>query len=162
MWNYAFIDWQNLYRWTQIEWWSIDFQKFRKYLSDKYKIEKAYYFIWFSQNNNIWLYQNLQNAWFIVVFKQQSLLLETNKKWNVDSDLVFYTMKSLIDDVNDFDKIILVSWDWDFKILVDYLLEKNRFLKVLFPCKKYASSLYKKLWNHYFSHLSDVKSYISF
>ena len=121
MWNYAFVDWQNLYRWTQIEWWSIDFQKFRKYLSDKYKIEKAYYFIWFSQSNNIWLYQNLQNAWFIVIFKQQSLLLETNKKWNVDSDLVFYTMKSLIDDVNKFDKIILVSWDWDFKILVDYL-----------------------------------------
>lgn len=90
------------------------------------------------------------------------MLLETNKKWNVDSDLVFYTMKSLIDDVHNFDKIILVSWNWDFKILVDYLLEKNRFLKVLFPCKKYASSLYKKLWNHYFSHLSDIKKYISF
>jgi hypothetical protein len=29
-----------------------------------------------------------------------------------------------------------------FKILVDYLIEKNRFLKILFPNKNFASSLY--------------------
>ena len=56
--------------------------------------------------------------------------METNKKWNVDSDLIFYTMKSLIDDTSDFEKIVLVSGDWDFKILVDYLLKKNRFLEI--------------------------------
>ena len=53
MWNYAFIDWQNLYRRTQIDWWAIDFLKFRRYLSDKYKIKKAYYFIWYSQISSI-------------------------------------------------------------------------------------------------------------
>jgi uncharacterized LabA/DUF88 family protein len=52
-----------------------------------------------------------------------------------------------------FDKIVLVSGDGDYKMLVDFLIEEKRFVKVLFPNKKFASSLYKKLGSEYFDYL---------
>ena len=159
--NIAFIDGQNLHLWTKSEWWSVDFNKFRVYLSDKYKIKKAYYFIWYVQDENNRLYTKLQEAWFIVVFKKQQLLMETIKKWNIDSDLIFHVMSKLLDNADEFEKILIVSWDWDFKILVDYLIKKERFLKILFPNKKYASSLYNELMNKYFDYLKNIKHYIS-
>lgn len=67
------------------------------------------------------------------------------KKGNVDSDIVFEAMRRLLDEPSEFEKIILVSGDGDYKKLVDYLVKKNRFLKILFPNKKFASSLYNKL-----------------
>ena len=44
-----------------------------------------------------------------------------------------------------FNKIVLVSGDGDYKMLVDFLIEENRFEKILFPDQKIASSLYKKI-----------------
>ena len=54
-----------------------------------------------------------------------------------------------------FDKIILVSGDGDYKMLVDFLIEENKFKKILFPNKYFASSLYKKLGSEYFDYLSN-------
>jgi uncharacterized LabA/DUF88 family protein len=159
--NIAFIDRQNLHLWTKSEWWSIDFNKFRIYLSDKYKIKKAYYFLGYVQDENNRLYTKLQEAWFVVVFKKQQLLMETSKKGNIDSDLIFHIMSKLLDEPKTFKKILLVSWDGDFKILVDYLIKKQRFLKILFPNKKYASSLYNDLMNKKFDYLKNIKHYIS-
>jgi len=67
----------------------------------------------------------------------------------VDADIVFSVMKKLYKN-EEFDKIILVSGDGDYKRMVDFLIEENRFKKVLFPNKKFASSLYKKLGSEYF------------
>jgi hypothetical protein len=159
--NIAYIDGQNLHLWTRSEWWSVDFSKLRIYLFDKYKIKKAYYFIGYMQDENNRLYTKLQEAWFIVVFKKQQLLMETNKKWNIDSDLIFHVMAKLLDEADKFDKILIVSWDWDFKILIDFLIKKQRFLKILFPNKKYASSLYNDLMNENFDYLINIKHYIS-
>jgi hypothetical protein len=69
-------------------------------------------------------------------------------------------MQKLIDEADQFDKILLVSWDGDFKILVDFLIKKERFLKILFPNKKYASSLYKSLPPSLYDYLSNLKSKI--
>jgi hypothetical protein len=52
-------------------------------------------------------------------------------------------MKKLLEEDKEFHKIVLISWDWDYKILVDYFIEKDKFLKVISPNKKFASSLYK-------------------
>ena len=49
-----------------------------------------------------------------------------------------------------FDQIVLVSGDGDYKGLVDFLIEQNKFSKLLFPNKKYASSLYRQLEPKYF------------
>jgi len=44
--NYAFIDGQNLHITVKEQLgWRIDYKKFRRYLTKRYKIEKAFYFI---------------------------------------------------------------------------------------------------------------------
>jgi hypothetical protein len=159
--NIAFIDWQNLHLWTSTDWWLIDSFKLRIYLKDKYNVSKAYYFLWYVKDENNWLYTRLQEAWFVVVFKKQMIEMNSNKKWNIDSDLIFHVMSKLLDESDEFEKILLVSWDWDFKILVDYLIKKQKFLKILFPNKKYASSLSNDLMNVNFDYLINIKHYIS-
>jgi hypothetical protein len=59
-------------------------------------------------------------------------------------------------------KIILVSGDGDYKMLVDFLIEQKRLLKVLFPNRKFASSLYKSIGGEYFDSLEnpDVRAKI--
>ena len=42
-----------------------------------------------------------------------------------------------------------MSGDGDYKMLVDFLIEENKLEKILFPNKKFASSLYKSLGNKY-------------
>lgn len=135
--NIACIDGQNLYQWLD---WTLDYTRFRVYLRDKYKVEKAYYFLGFREKEND-LYEKLQESWFILVFNLKWENLKSNKKGNVDTNLVFHTMKKLIE--GEFDRIVLVSWDGDYKMLVDYLVEKGRFKKVIAPNLKFASSLYK-------------------
>lgn len=159
--NYAFIDWQNLYKWLN---WQLSYKRFRVYLKDKYKVEKAYYFLGFREKENS-LYIALQEAGFILIFNSKWEHLESAKKGNVDTNIVFNAMKKYFE--ADFDKIVLISWDWDYKMMVDYFIEKNKFHKVLSPNFKFASSLYKHSWNldsKYFAILDtpDVRVKISY
>lgn len=159
--NLAFIDGQNVHIGTKQEGWSLDLTRFRIYLKDKYKVTEAYYFIGYLQEESQELYQTIQKAGFIVVFKKHNEYAVTKKKGNVDTDIVFETMKHLVENA-DFDKIVLVSGDGDYIKMVDYLISKNRFEKILFPNLKFASSLYKRLSNNFFSYLgrNDIKSKI--
>ena len=86
-----------------------------------------------------------------------------NKKGNVDSDMIFEIMKKLIDDES-FDKVFIVSGDGDYKKLVDFLIKKECFGKMLFPNKRYASSLYKSLGGEFFDYLETpgVKAKIAY
>lgn len=150
--NYAFIDGQNLFLGTKQDGWSVDLYKFRIHLRDKYKVTEAYYFIGYLQEVNNDLYKEIQKAGFIVVFKEHSQYGLSKKKGNVDTDIVFEIMKNLLDNKK-LNKILLVSGDGDYKKLVDYLIEKAKFEKILFPNKKFASSLYKSIGNEYHVYL---------
>ena len=154
-WNYAFVDGQNLHLWTLSEdpSWDIDFKRFRRYLREKYNVTEAFYFLWYVNEEHNELYKKIQKSGFIVMFKNHTINMKTEKKWNVDSDIIFHIMKSLIDESEEFEKIVLVSWDGDYKNVVDYLIKKGRFLKILFPNKKFSSSLYKKLWSEFYDNL---------
>lgn len=153
--NIAFIDGQNLHIGIMQNKWKIDHNRFRIYLKDKYHISEAYYFLGYIKDEEQDLYNNLQKAGFIVIFKKHSLNLITEKKGNVDTDIVFEAMKNIIENKN-FDKIVLVSGDGDYKKLVDYLITKNKFKKILFPIKKFASSLYKDLTIRYYDYLDNI------
>ena len=83
----------------------------------------------------------------------------SKKKGNVDSDIIFSVMKKMYQKEK-FDKIILVAGDGDYKMLVDFLIEENKFKKILFPNKKFASSLYKKITRVYFDYLLNIKEKI--
>lgn len=157
--NLAFIDGQNLHLGTIENDWKVDHFKLRIYLKDKYHITEAYYFLGYTTEEQQDLYNNLQKAGFIILFKEHNENLKAQKKGNVDTDIVFEVMKNLIDNKN-FNKIVLVSGDGDYKKLVDYLIKKGKFYKILFPNKKFASSLYKKLGSEFYDYIENIKSYI--
>ena len=158
--NIAFIDGQNLHLWTISENWQIDFKRFRIYLKDKFKVKEAYFYLWFLDENEQILYNRLKRTGFITIFREHNVDMRWKKKWNVDVDICFEMMRNLIDNVN-FDKIVLVSWDWDYIKPVKYLIEKWKFKKILFPNNKY-SSLYKQIKTEYRNNLSvyDIKKKI--
>lgn len=154
--NLAFVDGQNLYMGTQSDnpVWKVDLAKFREYLSKKYNVQKAYYYLGCVDEKYQDLYEEIQSADFILVFRKHNTAMLGMKKGNVDSDIIFNIMKRLYKK-EPFDKIVLVSGDGDYKMLVDFLIEENRFEKILFPNKKFASSLYKKLSNKYYDYLGN-------
>jgi len=160
--NIAFIDWQNLHLWTSSEEWKIDFKKFRIYLKDKFKVEEAYIFLWFINDEYQKMYRKIQRAWFVLEFREHNTNMLWKKKWNVDVDIVFEVMYRLLEE-DDFWKIVLVTWDWDYIKMVNYLIEKDRLKKILFPNNKY-SSLYKPFKDLYWMNLSQerVKKFLKY
>ena len=156
--NIAYIDGQNLYMGTTsgTPRWNIDLVRFRIYLRDKYSVQRAYYYLGYIQEGIKidQLYENIQNAGFILVFRQHNSAMIGQKKGNVDSDIIFSVMKRIY--MKDtFDKVVLVSGDGDYKMLVDFLIEEGRLAKVLFPNRKYRSSLYKEIGATFFANLDD-------
>jgi len=159
--NLAFIDGQNLYMGTRSEKpkWEVDLIKFREYLFKKYNVQKAYYFLGFVNESYNDLYEEIQSAGFILKFREHSSAMLGKKKGNVDSDIIFDIMKRIYKKEL-FNKIILVSGDGDYKMLVDFLIEEDKFEKILFPNKEFASSLYNKITHVYFDYLLNIKDII--
>ncbi len=152
--NIAFIDGQNLHLGTREKGWSVNHARLRTYLRDKYGIGEAYYFLGFVDEDNQELYDGLQKSGYILSFREHSVALKGKKKGNVDCDIVFNVMRKLVDDEL-FGKVFIVSGDGDYKKLVDYLIKKGKFGKMLFPNREFASSLYKKLGGEYFDYLEN-------
>ena len=153
--NVAFVDGQNLYMSTTMadKPWHIDLARLRVYLKRKYKVEKAYYFLGFTQEDRRELYDEIQEAGFILQFREHSSVMLGKKKGNVDTDIVFAVMKALYRN-EVFGGVVLVSGDGDYKMLVDFLIEENKFGKILFPNQKRAFSLYKRIALRYKADLS--------
>lgn len=155
--NIAYVDGQNLFMGTtkRDPSWKVDLAKLRIYLEKKYKVSKAYYFLGFVQDGEKYesLYEEIQSAGFILVFREHNSAMLGKKKGNVDSDIIFSVMKRLYRKES-FNKLILVSGDGDYKMLVDFLIEEKKLGKVLFPDGKRASSLYKDITRQFFDDLS--------
>lgn len=159
--NLAFVDGQNLYMGTNSDKpkWKVDLKKFRIYLKKKYEVFEAFYFLGFVNDKNEELYDEIQSAGFILKFREHNSAMQGKKKGNVDSDIIFNVMKKIYKKEL-FDKIVLVSGDGDYKMLVDFLIEENKFKKILFPNKQFASSLYKKITRVYYDYLINIKHLI--
>jgi uncharacterized LabA/DUF88 family protein len=152
--NIVFIDGQNLYLGTREKGWSVSHRRLREYLRDKYAIGEAYYFLGFVDEDNQDLYAGLQKSGFILSFREHSAALKGKKKGNVDCDIIFNVMRKLVDN-EPFEKVFIISGDGDYKKLVDYLVKKKKFGKMLFPNREFASSLYKKMGGEYYDFLEN-------
>jgi len=148
---YAFIDSQNLNLGTQRMGWKMDWKKFRKFLKDKYGVDKAIMFIGYMPENES-LYEFMHSLGFLVYLKPTLETIsipknndsdsknEPNKpviKGNVDTDIVLEVMKEL----PNYSKAIIVSGDGDFFSLIEYLQEKNKLLNVITPNWQYSTLL---------------------
>lgn len=153
--NYAFIDGQNLYLGISANNWKIDLKRFRVYLRDKYSVTTAYYFLGYRSDQYVKLYKIITDAGFFIIFREHTKTLLANKKGNVDTDIVFEICKNIIENIV-FDRVVLVSGDGDYKKMITYLIYKKRFLKILFPNRKFASSLYRDITSEYFDYLDSI------
>src|SRR5688572_5058572 len=97
--NVAYIDGQNLYMGTSKSSpvWTVNLARFRKYLSSKYGVEDAHYYLGYVQEgmNIEKLYESIQKAGFILVFREHNSAMLGKKKGNVDADIIFSIMKRL-------------------------------------------------------------------
>lgn len=154
---YAFIDSQNLNLSIRAQGWHLDFARFRKYLKDKYNVEKAYLFIGYTEENTD-MYESLHDAGYLIVFKPTLTDKEGNTKGNVDAELVLHAMIN----INNYDKAIIVSGDGDFYSLAEYLIEQKKLAKVLVPNQHRYSALLKRLDSNYLAFMTELRRKLSY
>lgn len=146
---YAFIDSQNLNLGTNkdirkgrkiiYKGWKLDFKKFRRYLTDKFRVQKAFLCIgYIKQNEN--LYRRLKSYGYDLVFKPTVKDSFGKVKGKVDAELVLHAVKIQYDN---YDKAVIVSGDGDFYCLHEFLVKNKKLLGVIIPNDKSESSLLK-------------------
>ncbi len=156
--NYAFIDSQNLNLGVREQGWKLDFKRLRVYLSDKYKVEKAFIFIGFRADNTD-LYKFLQDVGYICIFKPTLKIRDGATKGNCDAELVLHSMI----EYNNYDRAVIASGDGDFSCLINYLLEQNKLECVLIPNqRKYSALLKTESIKPYLRFASDLKTKLEF
>lgn len=161
---YAFIDSQNLLLGTKNDIrrngkiiyfdWSIDLKKFRIYLKDKYKVEKAFIFLGKISGMEK-LYSSLEKYGYEIVFKPTIKYKKDGKfvyKGNVDVELSVYAIRNL----SKYDSAVIVTGDGDFLCLLDVLNEEHKLKKVIIPNRYAYSSLLFKYRNR-LDFISDKK-----
>lgn len=136
---FAFIDSQNLNLGIRDQGWKLDFARFRVYLKDKYKVEKAFLFIGYIEKNEP-LYKFLKKSGYILTFKPVLFSGKREIKGNVDAELVLHTMIEF----SNYNKAVIVSGDGDFHCLVEYLEKKRKLARLLIPNQKKYSQLFLK------------------
>ena len=126
--NFAYIDGANLHKGVENLGWKLDYARFRVWLKEKYQVSRAYLFIGLVPKNKD-LYAVLQQAGFVLIFKEVVYDNEGKIKGNCDADLVLQAVRDFYE--TDLDRAVLVSSDGDYASLVKFLVEHGRFKTVL-------------------------------
>lgn len=151
--NFAFIDSQNLNLSIRAQGWKLDFKRFRVYLRDKYRVEKAYLFIGYVHGNE-GLYAALQDAGFTCIFKPTLQYKDGTTKGNCDAELVLWAMI----EYGNYEKAVIVTGDGDFHCLVDHLFKQQKLECVLIPDRNHFSGLLKfKRFRPHLRYMNDLR-----
>jgi len=148
---YAFIDSQNLNLGTGKDLfnkngekvytgWKLDFKRFRRYLSDKFRVTKAFLFIGYIADNKL-MYERLKSYGYDLVYKPTTKDNLGKPKGNIDAELVLHAAAV---EYHNYDKAVIISGDGDFYCLHQYLSEQKKLLKIIIPNRKSESSLLMK------------------
>ena len=147
---YAFIDSQNLNLGTSkdiikkgkiiYKGWKLDFKKFRRYLSDKFRVDKAFLCIGYIKHNES-LYKKLSSYDYQLIFKPTIKDHTGGTKGNVDAELVLHASAV---EFSNYDKAVIVSGDGDFYCLHEYLEKNKKLFKIIIPNRKSESSLLRR------------------
>ena len=153
--DFAYIDGANLYEAIKDLGWSLDYKRFRVWLSEKYAVKKAYIFMGLIlRHKNLYTY--LQECGFMLVFKEVVYDGAGKPKGNCDADLVLQATKDYYE--NNFDNALLVSSDGDYASLVKFLYEKNKLLGILSPATNEKCSILLKRTGAKISYINDQRS----
>tara|TARA_R110000824_G_scaffold401771_1_gene615944 strand:+ start:598494 stop:598994 length:501 start_codon:yes stop_codon:yes gene_type:complete len=153
--NIAYIDAANLDRAVRDLRWKLDYKKFRVWLKDKYKIERAYIFIGMIPKYKD-LYTYFQECGFTLIFKEVVYQGGGLPKGNCDTDLIMQA----IDDAYEgaLQKALLVSSDGDYASLVKKLQDREQFLGILSPAPAKKCSILLKRTNARIAYINDQRN----
>jgi len=133
----------------------LDYERFFVYLNEHYAVNKAFIFLGFvAENQN--KYEYLKKSGFTLIFKETSKNKNGELKGNADVDLTVFVFENM----DKFEKAILVTSDGDFYPLVKSLRNREKMEVVLSPTKKKCSYLLKKYACGKLRFLDPIKDYI--
>lgn len=161
--TYSFIDASNIIYGTRDDGWKVDFKKLFKYLRERYKCKKVYYFAGKEENNKKQqgFYKKLEEFGYGLKLKPVKLYRQDGggvvRKANCDVDLTFYAMR----DLEKFDRVIFLSGDGDFEILLKHFLKLKKEAVVIANSKRTAREI-KQLRGIQFNDLGVLKGTIEF
>ena len=129
--NFAYIDGANLDKALKRQLkWSLDYKRFRVWLSEKYSVEKAYIFIGLvPKYKNLYTY--LQECGFTLIFKEVVYDGTGKPKGNCDADFVLQAACDAYE--NNFEQAVIVTSDGDYACLVKFLKARGKLLVILSP-----------------------------
>ncbi len=155
--NYAFIDSQNLNLAIRDQGWSLDFERFRRYLADKYGVAKAFLFIGYLATNEA-LYTNLQKYGYLLIFKPTLKTGGGRIKGNVDAELVLHAMI----EYPNYDRAVIVSGDGDFHCLIKHLKGKGKLEKLIIPNRQKYSSLLREFIGEHVVFMNNLRGKLEY
>lgn len=141
--TYAFIDASNIIYGTRDEGWKVDFKKLYKYLTERFECKKIYYFGGqeVGDEKQEKFYKKLASFGFDLVLKPVKIFKQAGgkpvRKANCDVDLTFYAMR----DRDLFARVIFLSGDGDFEILLRYFVEEKKEVLVFANSKRTAREI---------------------
>lgn len=159
--TYAFIDASNIIYGTRDEGWKVDFRKLFKYLKERYKCKKVYYFAGLEVTNKKQekFYKLLKKFGYELVLKSVKIYAQpgggTVRKANCDVDLTFYAMR----DISRFERVILFSGDGDFEILLKHFVKEKKQVIVIANARRTAKEI-KRLKKIQFNNLEVLRRVI--
>ena len=156
--NFAYIDGANLHKGVETLGWKLDYKRFRIWLTEKYGVIRAYLFIGLIPKYT-GLYTYLQEAGFMLVFKETTYDGSGKPKGNCDADLVVQVMQDSYE--NNFEKAVVVASDGDYASLVKLLKEKDKLEIILSPAINKKCSLLLKRTDTPIVYLNDKRSILA-
>jgi uncharacterized LabA/DUF88 family protein len=135
--------------------WEMDYGRLYEYLEKRHNVTTAYYFLGFIKRNKR-IYADLKAYGYELKFRTVSEFAAktilcphcksivkgdgVTTKCDCDADIVL----QILDDIEEYDKAILITSDGDFDNVVTKLLQVNKLKLVLAPCKEGCSTLLKR------------------
>ncbi|MFA6446886.1 MAG: NYN domain-containing protein [Patescibacteria group bacterium] len=156
--NIAYIDGANLHKGIGQLGWELDYRKFRVWLKEKHSIQTAYLFIGLVPKYSA-LYTRLQEAGYVLVFKETICDEDGKPKGNCDADLVLHAVVDVFE--GDHDSSVLVTSDGDYAGLVKFLQEKRKMATILSPSISAKCSILLKRTNAKITYLDQMRAILS-
>ena len=155
--NFAYIDGANLHNGIAGFGWTLDYARFRVWLTEKYGVKNAYIFIGLIPKYKE-LYKYLQECGFTLVFKEVIYDGDGKPKRNCDADLVLQAARDAYE--NKFEKAIIVSSDGDYAGLVKFLQERQKLFAILSPSNEKKCSILLKRTGAKISYINEQRSHL--
>ena len=155
--NYAYIDGANLHKGISSQGWVLDYRRFRRWLKEKHAVQEAYLFIGLIPKYAT-LYKLLQEAGFILVFKEVVYDGDGKPKGNCDADLVLQVTRDHFE--KKCERAVIVTSDGDYASLIKMLLEREVLEVVLSPSQEKTCSILLKKTGARITYIAHIRALV--